>query len=140
MAMVTVSSDEVAIDTGNLHTMPRGTAGETIIAGYVVCIDEAAGVIIHANAGNAADQAVVVGVALNAAEEGQAVTYQNSGVVDLGSSAAMTIGRVYYLYSADGRIVPESDLSAGLYTTIVGVAESASLLRLAINATGIERA
>lgn len=138
MAAVSITTDEVALETGNLHAQPRALANESVLAGRAVCL-LTSGECIHAFAGSTAEYANACGIALNSAEAGQAVTFQTTGVIDLGAAAGMTIGKVYYLY-ADGAICPESDLSGGDYTTIVGVAETARLLRLAINATGIERA
>lgn len=138
MAAVSITTDEVALETGNLHAQPRAVANESVLAGRVVCL-LANGECIHASAANTQDDANACGLALNSAEAGQAVTFQTTGVIDLGASAGMTVGKVYYLY-ADGQICPESDLSQGDYTTVIGVAETARLLRIAINATGIERA
>jgi hypothetical protein len=115
-----------------------GIAGVTVTAGQPVYLDSAAGTYKLAdNNDTLAAVAVVRGIALHGAAAGQPLKIQTRGPVTLGAGSAMTAGLVYVLSATAGGIAPNADIASGNRVTILGVAESASVLRLTINATGI---
>lgn len=78
-----------------------------------------------------------LGIALNAASNGQPITIQQSGEIDPGATA--TEGVVYVASPTnDGGIAPQSDLAAldDDYVTIVGVGNSDGNIDLNLFASG----
>jgi hypothetical protein len=70
------------------------------------------------------------GVALHAASAGQPITYQNTGSLTIGGT--VVAGTIYVAGATAGAINPASDLTTGWRTSIIGVATSASVIRLNI--------
>jgi hypothetical protein len=61
-----------------------------------------------------------------------------SGSMDLG--ATLSVGAVYVVSATAGKIAPEADIGSGEYVTVLGVAETAALLGVDINASGVAHA
>jgi hypothetical protein len=88
---------------------------------------------------NAATTAVVAGIALNGASNGQPLVYQYDGKINLG--ATLIVGERYMLSDAvAGQIVPVGDLGTADYSTEIGSADSASILDLNIHVGGVAKA
>lgn len=110
------------------------TAGETVTAGQTVYMDVTTRKYVKADADGAAALRVPEGIALNGASDGQPLTIQTEGDITIG--ATLTVGEIYVMSDTPGGIMPEGDLEAGDYVTVLGVAKSASVLALKINASG----
>lgn len=85
--------------------------------------------------GASADQRDPVGIAINSATAGQPVKVLTSGPVTLGS--VLTPGVAYYLSATAGGICPVADLSSGMYPTFIGIATSATVLKVNITTSGV---
>ena len=138
MAEITLSA--ASVKPANPNTViGRGTAGVAISAGQVVFLDTDNKLKLAS--ANAVGSAAAVGVALNSAAADQPLAYAISGdVTGTGSPTAMTAATVYVLGSSAGTIMLMSDLdltSGNRYGTIVGIATSATNLRVGINASGV---
>lgn len=114
----------------------RGTAGAAITAGQSLYLDSADGrmKLADANSGTAAARSCA-GIALHAASSGQPIAYAYEG--DVNPGATLTVGEIYVLSATAGGIAPEGDLTTGHYVGILGVATTASNLRLRINNSGV---
>jgi hypothetical protein len=112
-----------------------GAAGETITAGQPVARDSVTRKFLKAdnNAPNA-DLRTPVGIALHGASLDQPLTIQTEGDINLG--AALTVGVPYFLGDAPGGISPLADLTSGEFVSSLGIASSASNLKLKINVSG----
>ncbi len=112
-----------------------GTAGGTITAGMPVRFGTNGRLIASANTSLAA--AKVDGIALNSASDGQPLSYQAEGSINLG--ATLAIGKVYVL-SAAGLISPVDDVTAADFVTVIGVGITAASLKLGICASDVAAA
>lgn len=112
------------------------TAGDTITAGQPVYLDSTDSKLklADANAASAA-AATVKGIALHGAASGQPLKVQTSGSITIG--ATVTQGTIYVLSATAGGIAPAADLATGHRVTVIGIATSASALKLQINASGV---
>lgn len=131
MADLSVTASSVVPQAG--ATIKSGTAGEAISAGELVYLNTTTNTIDLADA-NALASAAVVGIAVCSAATGQPVSFVSAGPVALGS--ILTAGAVYVLSSTAGGLAPVADLSSTEYTSIIGVASSATVLNVKINNTG----
>jgi len=127
-----VADDNVTIAPIKKRT---GISGSAITAGELVYEQEDGdGVrrLYKADAGGLA-MSLVKGIALNSAPGvNQPLVYAYDGIITL---AGMTANSMYYLSDTAGKLCPAEDLGSGLFTTTIGLAVSASSLRLMINAT-----
>lgn len=128
---ITAANVAAASDARTKH----GTAGATITAGMAVYLDAADGEYKIADCTTSADTADVEGIALHGASDGQPLTIQNGGGIDLG--ATLTVGETYVL-SESGAIAPIGDLLSDDYVTVLGTATTASNLKMALNVTGVQ--
>jgi hypothetical protein len=122
---------------GSGATVDRsGVAGATIAAGQAVYQDAATGKFLLADDNSATAAArVPVGIALNGASNGQPLAILRGGDVTIG--ATLTPGTTYYLSDTPGGIGPSADLASGEYPCVIGIAKSASVLHVSINASGV---
>jgi hypothetical protein len=136
MADITVTASSVAPITGTTNNtlISQGTAGATITQGVPLYADATAANQLKPTANGAANTAQVVGIALNSASAGQPVTYAIGGDLTFGSG--LTKGIVYVVSTNSGKIAPTSDLIAGNYVTVLGVATGAGTLRLGLITSG----
>lgn len=114
-----------AVDNGHL-------AGSTITAGQVVYLaadNSWKTAAANASAVNAGTNGV--GIALCGAASGQPVSVQTSGSITAGGT--LTQGAVYCVSpTAAGGLAPRADVTtAGHYMTVLGVATSSTVLKLA---------
>lgn len=106
-------------------------AGGTITQGQPVYMDTSDSNKLKAARANAATTDYVFGIALNAASSGQHVTVLREGNITIG--ATLTVGQTYVLSAAAaGGIAPISDLVSTNYVSILGVATTASNLKVQI--------
>lgn len=132
MADLTITAANVVAVAGKTVV---GTAGATLTAGQVVYLDTATASykLADNNSGTAAVRSPG-GIALNAAASGQPVSVFQSGTITIG--ATLTGGVAYYLSDTPGGICPVADLVTGEYPTFLGIATSASVLKVAIVESG----
>ena len=129
MADLTITASQVQPADLSAHTF-EGVAGAAITAGQPLYKDSTDGNALKPADADAAASARCVGIAVAGAADGQPVRYQRTGDVTLGAGAAMTVGTVYVVSATAGGIAPLADLASGDYVSILGVAISASVLRL----------
>jgi hypothetical protein len=90
---------------------------------------------------NSATEAVrtAYGIALNGASSGQPLTVQDAGEITIGATVA--VGTVYVLSATPGGIAPAApgvtDLVTGMYTSIIGIGKTATVLKLKIFNGGV---
>lgn len=134
MADLTITAANVLAGAG--AAVSRGVAGATVTAGQSVYLDTADGKWKLAD-NNSATAAVRTpgGIALNGASNGQPLAVLTEGPITIG--AALTAGVAYYLSDTPGGICPVADLGAGEYPTVIGIASSTTVLKVAINSAGV---
>lgn len=121
---------------GNNASIAHGTAGATITAGQAVYFDESDSKYKLADCDSASAAArSPAGIALNAASDDQPIAVLKSGRVTIG--ATLTAGVAYYLSATAGGICPVGDLSTGDYPVLIGIAESASVLKVQMLEAGV---
>jgi hypothetical protein len=119
-------------------TVREGRAGGTITAGQPVYADAADNGDLKAADNNvSAALAQVVGIALHGASDGQPLKYIVEG--DLTAGATLTVGETYVLSATAGGIAPVADISTN-FVTVLGVARTAAIMQVKINATGVQHA
>lgn len=112
--------------------------GATISAGQPLYEDSADGEWKLAD-NDVPATAQVKGIAVTPGVDGGfGVVATGGDIVLVGTT--MAIGETYYAGSTPGEIVPDGDLTTGDYVTRLGTASSATLLKLAIQATGVQHA
>jgi hypothetical protein len=107
----------------------QATAGETLTAGMPVYLDSTTNQLLGADCTDSMDTAEVKGIALHAASLDQPLRCQTAGEITIGATVVLS---TIYILSDNGLICPAADLASGDYTTIIGVASSATKLRLNI--------
>ena len=137
MADITITAGNVKQGSGS--GLQRGLAGVTIAAGEAVYLDPVDNRYKLADC-DAADAAARKpdGFAVNSAGVGQPLAVQGGGDITLGA-ATLIAGTTYYLSPNPGKIAPLADVAVGDYWTIVGIARSASVLRIGILESGVVR-
>lgn len=128
MADLTITVGSVSKGTG--CRVSRGTAGATITQGVPVYLDSADNLLKPADANVSVALATVVGIAANAAAAGQSVQIVTAGPLTIG--ATIVVGMPYAVSTAAGLICPITDIASGNYLCILGVADSATVLRVDI--------
>jgi hypothetical protein len=132
MADLVITAANVVADAS--ARVSHGTAGVAVTAGQTVYLDPATSTYKLADSNGAAEVRVPDGVALHAAAAGQPLAVAEKGPVTIG--AALTAGVAYYQSDTPGGICPVADVGSGEYSTIVGIATSASVLKIGIQASG----
>jgi len=133
--MADVSITAANVIKQSTATTVAATAGASITAGQTLYIDTADNDLMKladSDSGTVAVRALA-GVALHAAATGQPIRYATAGPVTIGGTLAP--GRVYVLSDTPGGIMPEEDLEAGDYCSILGYASSSSTLVIDITNT-----
>jgi hypothetical protein len=130
MSDISITAANVA--AGSDAVIERGTAGATITAGQVVYRDAADSKYKLADSDNAtAAIRNPIGIALHGASNGQPLAIQKSGDITIGGT--LTAGTAYYLSSGTpGGIAPLADIASGDDPILLGLATSASVLRIDI--------
>lgn len=132
MADLVITAANVIADPS--ATIEHGTAGAAVTAGQMVYEDAATGTFKLADSNGAAALRSPVGAALHAAAIGQPLAICKRGPITIG--AALTAGVAYYLSDTPGGICPVADVGSGEYATIIGIASSASVLKMKIQESG----
>lgn len=107
-----------------------GVAGGTVTAGQPVYQDTTASNKLKPADADVLATSKVVGIALHGASDGQPLQYAYGG--NLTFNSAFTVGQVYVASTNAGGIAPYSDLGSGDYVTTLGVATSATNLKIGI--------
>lgn len=110
------------------------TAGAAVVRGDMCYVKASDGKAYLGQCDGTTEEAEALYMALNDAAADQPVTLQKGGEVNLG--AILTVGVVYVLSAAAGKIAPLADLVSTNKLTIVGTARTTSILRLSPNAPG----
>lgn len=113
------------------------TAGASITQGQSVFVDST-DQLQPAQKDVDAGTAAAVGIALGAAEAGQPVVFQSGGEMDVG--ATLVVGETYVVGAAGGGIAPIADVISTEFTTILGVATAAGVLKMGILQSGVAHA
>lgn len=133
MADIVITAANVVAGAGAV-TETR-LAAATIAAGEVVYLDANS----RYNLADTDSATALVrkprGIALNGGAAGQPIQIIRSGDVTLGS--VLTRAVAYYLSGNPGKIAPIADVATGDYTAILGLAISATVLRVDIQAPDI---
>lgn len=133
--MVDVTITAASVARGSDAVVEHGTFGATVAQGKVVYLDSADGKYKIADKNSATAAAKVPrGIALNAGSDGQPGTIQRGGDITIGGT--LVAGTTYCL-SDDGGIAPQADITTGDDVVVLGVAESTTVLRLAIQVSGV---
>lgn len=137
--MSNLSQTAANVKLGGANTITRNVQyGESVTQGMPVYKKSSDGKYYKADANVTAAEAAAVGIAISPnATDGYGVI-ATSGPVDLG--ATLTVGETYYVSDTAGAIMPAADVSTGEYVTALGVATTAALLELQIQASGVQRA
>lgn len=136
MATLTITAANVQHQSN--AALRSGIAGVAITAGDVLYLDEATSTL-KLSQSDTAVKADAVGIAANDAAIGQPVSYQVSGTITLGTGAFLQRGRIYIVANdVAGGIAPDSDVGAGDYVTILGVAINDTDLAVAIFVSGVD--
>lgn len=111
-------------------------AGATITAGQPVYRNSTTGKYQPSDSDSGTAEArTPEGLALHGASDAQPLAIQTSGEISLG--AVLTVGTIYVMSDTAGGIMPSTDLEAGDYVTILGVAKTTSILKMGILASGV---
>lgn len=115
----------------------RKTAGAAITQGQSLFLDSS-DQLQPAEKDVDAGTAAAVGIALNSAEAGQPCTFQSGGEMDVGST--LVVGETYVVGAAAGGIAPIADVVSTEFSTILGIATAAGVLKLGILQSGVAHA
>lgn len=137
MADVSVTAANVApILTGSNPTqIENGIFGATVTAGQLVYLDTTTNTYKLCDANASALTSVLRGVALNGGVSGQPAAVGVGGTYTCGFTA--TAGAIYVASATAGGIAPTTDLGAGVYTSILGVALTTAIMQLRIINSGV---
>lgn len=134
--MTDISITAANVVAGSDADTVQGTAGETITAGKTVYKSSATNKWMLADSNSATAEArTPSGVSLNGASLNQPVTVQRSGDITIGGT--LTAGVAYYQSDTPGGLCPIADVGSGEYSCVVGIAKSATVLDINIQASGV---
>jgi hypothetical protein len=139
--MADISVTQSAVKAADSNTLKStGVAGEAIDIGKSIYLDPGDGKVKKAQANNATHTANLAGVALtNAQGDGQPIVYGTDGNITF-QAAALTTGQTYVVSAgAAGGIAPVSDLASTNYVGVLGVATSATNLKLRLISTSAQK-
>lgn len=116
--------------------LPPASAGEAIAAGKAVYLNSTSKkyMLADSNSGTA-EARTALGIALNGAALDQPLVVQRGGDITIGGT--LTPGVAYYLSDTPGGICPVADVGSGEYSCILGIAKSATVLDLKVQASGV---
>lgn len=141
MADITITASATVPISGTITRQFNFGTGTNGTAGQVVYLDDTTMTwkIADANDTLAASGGVNgrVGFLLHGAATGQPAAVLEVG--DLQFSAALTAGEVYVLSSTLGRFAPVADLTTGMYSVVLGVALSTTVMRVNPIVSGVLR-
>jgi hypothetical protein len=126
-----------AANVRGLGDRNTGVAGAAINAGDVIRLNTSNQWVPAQS--NSAVNAAASAIALNSAPAANMpVEYQLGGPINPGGTVA--VGKVYVLSVNAGKMAPIDDIAGGEFITIVGVGQTASLLQLGFNRSGVAAA
>lgn len=131
--MSTLSQTAANVVAGTGAKAVTGTAGGTITAGMPVYIDTGDNNEVKACQSTTTElQAAAEGIALNGASNGQPITYQTEGEINLG--ATLTAGAILTVDDSAAGAISNAigDIATGNFVTVLGVATSSSLMKIGI--------
>ncbi|CAI2935027.1 hypothetical protein [Aminobacter niigataensis] len=133
--MTDISITAANVVAGENSSRDTGSAGEAITAGQPV-YKAATGKWMLADSNSATAAARKAGgIALNSASLNQPLAVHKAGDITIGGT--LTPGVAYYLSDTPGGICPVADIGAGEYVCLLGIAKSASVLAVGIQAPGV---
>lgn len=136
--MVDVIVTAASVLKSTTSSTDRGIAGGTITAGQPLYKDSTASYKLKPAIGTSVAASACVGVALHGASLDQPVEYTTEGPYTAGTT--LTVGQTYVVSAAAaGGIAPIVDLASTNFPTILGVATTAALLKVKINASGVAK-
>lgn len=135
MADLAITAANVVRGTG--ATIETGVAGVAVTAGQTVYKDTTDSDKLKLCDADGATAIIrtTYGIALHAAAANQPLTVLREGPVTIG--ATLAVGTIYCQSNTPGGIMPSADLSTGEFTTILGIAISASVLQVKLQAGGV---
>jgi len=136
MADLTITAADVKKTDSTL--IAEGIAGGTVTAGQPVYKDSTASNKLKAADADVLASAAAVGIALHGASADQPLKYAIGGNLTL--SNVMTAGAVYVVSINAGGIAPVADLGAGDFVTLLGIATSATNLKISISVSATAKA
>ena len=138
MVDITVTPAEVLPSSGARRELKVIDTGVTVTAGQSVYVDATSSKLKLADT-DAAASAAASGIAELGGGPGQQipVIYEDDA---LDPGATLVVGETYVVSTTAGGIAPLSDLVAGDFTTILGIATTAASLKLHILVGGTARA
>jgi hypothetical protein len=138
--MTDISITAANVVAGSNATKESGIAGATITAGQAVYRSSTTGKYLLADSNSGTAEARTPrGIALHGASDGQPLTIQKAGDITIGATLDPE-APAYYLSDTPGGICPVADVGDGEYFCLVGLAKSASVLAINIQATGVAMA
>lgn len=138
--MTDISITAANVVAGSNATRVHGTAGETITAGQAVYKSSTTNKWMLADSNSATAEArTAQAIALNGASLNQPITVQTAGDITIGGTLNPE-APAYYLSDTAGGICPVSDVGDGEYFCLIGLAKSASVLAINIQASGVAMA
>lgn len=126
--MVDVAITAANVKKGAGAKVETGVAGATITAGQLVYLNQGTSKYLIAD-----NDSVAVGAnesrgfALHAALDNQPLQVQYAGEITLNG---LTPGATYFLSNTPGGLCPDADVGAGEKVMLVGVAKSATVLKI----------
>lgn len=134
MADVTITAANVVKGAG--ATTKDMIAGATITAGQVVYKEASTGLAKLADCDSATAEArIPIGIALNGASANQPLEVLTGGTITIGGT--VTGGTEYWLSGTAGGICPAADKASGDRSVLIGVATSATVLKVQIIDSGV---
>lgn len=134
--MVALAITATEVIPGTDATFAYGTAAESITPGDVVFLDPSTSTYKLFDANSTSLNTRQPAIALNTAGASQRLTVQTGGSITIGASAAPTLGLVYVAGATAGDINPSADIASGWRVAIIGVATSASAIKLILSNSG----
>ncbi len=136
MADLVVTAASVIADPSASRV--SGQAGEAITAGKAVYLSSTTKKWMLADSNSATAEAKKAGgIALNGAALNQPLAVCTGGPVTIG--ATLVAGDPYYLSETPGGIQAAADLGSGENVCLLGMAASATMLNVAIQAPGVTK-
>lgn len=134
MTDLVITDSDVDRISGSQRT---ADAGVVISAGDAIYIDSA-NLVQLCEKDQGAVEAAFDGFALNGAGVSQPVTYQISGVIDLG--AVLAAGLIYIVGAGAGGVAPSADIATGNFVTILGIGLNGTDMQIGVNRSGVAAA
>jgi len=140
MADLSITATQVQPVTGHSRQVD-GIAGEAIIPGQGVASDSSSGSklikLFDADSTNTYLNTVVGLAANEALASGQPIKYESGDQINIGTSAAPVVGKVYLGSRTPGGITPAGDSTNTGYVNVIGVGMASGKLNLILSASGV---